>query len=85
MQRVQGWCGPCLHMHEYRASCWCRVLSVSWAHFLASGPKATYSPTHCTAAEYKCKLGNASRLAYPSVVAGGSDACTIHYSRKDKV
>ena len=24
-------------------------------------------------------------MAYPSVVAGGADACTIHYSRNDKV
>jgi hypothetical protein len=24
-------------------------------------------------------------MAFPSVVAGGPDACTIHYSRADKV
>lgn len=34
--------------------------------------------------EYQCKAGGAQRLAYPSVVAGGPDACTIHYSRNDK-
>lgn len=35
--------------------------------------------------EYRCRLRGASRCAYPSVVASGSDACTIHYSRNDKV
>lgn len=34
--------------------------------------------------EYQTKLAGASRLAYPSVVGGGPDACTIHYSRNDK-
>lgn len=34
--------------------------------------------------EYECKLAGASRNAYPPVVAGGPDACTIHYSRNDK-
>lgn len=34
--------------------------------------------------EYECKLAGAARTAYPSVVAGGADACTIHYSRNDK-
>jgi len=35
--------------------------------------------------EYQCRLGGAQRLAYPAVVAGGSDACTIHYIRNDKM
>ncbi len=39
----------------------------------------------CTlSAEYECKLRGAQRLAYPPVVGGGPDACTIHYSRNDK-
>ena len=29
-------------------------------------------------------MGGAARLAYPCVVAGGPDACTIHYLRADK-
>ena len=29
-------------------------------------------------------MAGAQRLAYPSVVGGGPDACTIHYSRNDK-
>lgn len=35
-------------------------------------------------AEYECKLQGAQRLSYPSVVAGGPDATTIHYGRNDK-
>jgi len=35
--------------------------------------------------EYGCKAAGAQRMAYPPVVAGGADACTIHYSRNDKV
>ena len=35
--------------------------------------------------EYRCKADGAQRMAYPPVVAGGPDACTIHYSRNDKV
>ncbi|GFH29520.1 putative Xaa-Pro aminopeptidase 3 isoform X1, partial [Haematococcus lacustris] len=34
---------------------------------------------------HHCKRGGASRMAYPPVVAAGPDACTIHYSRNDKV
>ncbi|KAK9839588.1 hypothetical protein WJX84_002219, partial [Apatococcus fuscideae] len=34
--------------------------------------------------EYECKKAGASGMAYPQVVAGGPDACTIHYSRNDK-
>ncbi|GFR48221.1 hypothetical protein Agub_g10081 [Astrephomene gubernaculifera] len=34
--------------------------------------------------EFCVKAAGAQRLAYPSVVAGGSDACTIHYLRADK-
>ncbi len=35
--------------------------------------------------EHGCKAAGAQRMAYPPVVAGGADACTIHYSRNDKV
>ena len=35
--------------------------------------------------DYSCRLRGASRLAYPPVVASGADACTIHYSRNDKL
>ena len=38
-----------------------------------------------TVAQCRCKAGGAQRMAYPPVVAGGADACTIHYSRNDKV
>jgi Xaa-Pro aminopeptidase len=31
-----------------------------------------------------CRAAGAQRMAYPPVVAGGADACTIHYSRNDK-
>ena len=34
--------------------------------------------------EFECRVHGASRVAYPSVVAGGADACTIHYGRNDK-
>lgn len=34
--------------------------------------------------EFGCKAAGAQRMAYPPVVAGGADACTIHYSRNDK-
>ncbi len=36
-------------------------------------------------AEYRCKLAGAQRNSFPSVVAGGADACVIHYLRNDKV
>lgn len=36
-------------------------------------------------AEYRCKLAGAQRNSFPSVVAGGPDACVIHYLRNDKV
>lgn len=35
--------------------------------------------------EYRCKAQGAQRMAYPPVVGSGSDACTIHYSRNDKI
>lgn len=35
--------------------------------------------------EWRCKAAGAQRMAYPPVVAGGPDACTIHYSRNDKM
>ena len=36
-------------------------------------------------AEYRCKLAGAQRNSFPSVVAGGADACVVHYLRNDKV
>ena len=36
-------------------------------------------------AEFECKAKGAARMAYPSVVAGGTDSCTIHYLRNNKV
>ena len=36
-------------------------------------------------AEFECKARGAARMAYPSVVAGGTDSCTIHYLRNNKV
>ena len=40
--------------------------------------------TSCALAEYECKARGAGRMAYPSVVAGGKDSCTIHYLRNNK-
>jgi len=34
--------------------------------------------------EFKCRTASAQRMAYPPVVAGGANACTIHYSRNDR-
>lgn len=34
--------------------------------------------------EYRCRTAGAQRMAYPPVVAGGANACTIHYSRNDR-
>jgi Xaa-Pro aminopeptidase len=36
-------------------------------------------------AEYECRMRGAQQMAYPQVVGAGADACTIHYSRNDKV
>ena len=36
-------------------------------------------------ADHHCKMEGAEGLAYPPIVASGADACTIHYSRNDKV
>ena len=30
-------------------------------------------------------MRGAQQMAYPQVVGSGADACTIHYSRNDKV
>lgn len=48
--------------------------------------KGTFVLEHTLASlfEFKCKSSGAHRMAYPPVVAGGSDSCTIHYSRNDK-
>ena len=36
-------------------------------------------------AEHHCKMLGAEGIAYTPIVASGPDACTIHYSRNDKV
>ena len=36
-------------------------------------------------ADFKTRWLGAQHNAYPPVIAGGSDATTIHYARKDKV
>ncbi|KAK9822676.1 hypothetical protein WJX81_007251 [Elliptochloris bilobata] len=35
--------------------------------------------------EYECRVRGAQHMAYPQVVGSGLDACTIHYSRNDKM
>jgi Xaa-Pro aminopeptidase len=47
-------------------------------------PCQSTHPAPALPAEYECRLAGAPRNAYPPVVAGGADACTIHYSRNDK-
>lgn len=46
-----------------------------------------WMPEYAVAAtfEYECKRRGASRMAFPQVVAGGADACIIHYGRNDKL
>lgn len=39
----------------------------------------------CNFADHHCKMEGAERMAYPPIVASGSEACIIHYSRNDKV
>jgi Xaa-Pro aminopeptidase len=34
--------------------------------------------------EFLCKVEGAQRMPYPQVVAGGNNACTIHYSNNNK-
>ncbi|GAB4823335.1 hypothetical protein N2152v2_010381 [Parachlorella kessleri] len=55
---------------------------------LASCMRASHDMVHehslAAQFEYGCKAAGAQRMAYPPVVAGGADACTIHYSRNDK-
>ena len=50
-----------------------------------SGDASSVSERELAAAfEHEVKRRGADRLAYPPVVAGGSRACTIHYSRNDQ-
>jgi len=35
--------------------------------------------------QYQCKLLGARELAYPSIVASGNNACTLHYTKNDKI
>jgi Xaa-Pro aminopeptidase len=39
----------------------------------------------CAGTEHHCKMLGAEGIAYTPIVASGPDACTIHYSRNDKV
>ena len=49
-------------------------------------PRTTASEHEISALfEYQCRTRGAQRMAYPPVVASGSDATTIHYSRNDKI
>ena len=43
------------------------------------------APTCWGAADFQTRWRGAQHNAYPPVIAGGPDATTIHYSRKDKV
>eukprot|EP00879_Flechtneria_rotunda_P028716 GHRR01030931.1.p1 GENE.GHRR01030931.1~~GHRR01030931.1.p1 ORF type:complete len:455 (+),score=161.77 GHRR01030931.1:479-1843(+) len=82
------------HMHRLR---WVKS-PAELSLMRSSASTAAQSVQHCMEAshagiqervlaaefEYGVKVAGASRLAYPTVAAGGPDACTIHYSRNDK-
>ncbi|KAG2493917.1 hypothetical protein HYH03_007853 [Edaphochlamys debaryana] len=60
------------------------LASATVRHCMAStGPGVTEAGLAATF-EFGVKAAGAQRLAYPTVVAGGTDACTIHYGRNDK-
>ncbi|KXZ55090.1 hypothetical protein GPECTOR_3g245 [Gonium pectorale] len=61
------------------------LASSAVAHCMAASAPGVTEYGIAAAFEYGVKAGGAQRLAYPSVVAGGPDACTTHYSRADKV
>lgn len=53
---------------------------------MRAAPRGLPTERHMAAEfEAHCRMGGAARMAYPPVVASGADACTIHYSRNDKV
>ncbi|GIL85310.1 hypothetical protein Vretimale_10733 [Volvox reticuliferus] len=61
------------------------VASAAVRHCMAVTTPGTTEYGLAAAFEYGIKSAGAQRLAYPTVVAGGPDACTIHYGRNDKV
>ncbi|GLC43480.1 hypothetical protein PLESTB_001561700 [Pleodorina starrii] len=61
------------------------IASAAVRHCMAVTAPGTTEYGLAAAFEYDVKSAGAQRLAYPSVVAGGPDACTIHYGRNDKV
>ncbi|EFJ50376.1 hypothetical protein VOLCADRAFT_58370, partial [Volvox carteri f. nagariensis] len=61
------------------------VASAAVRHCMAVTAPGTTEYGLAAAFEYGIKSAGAQRLAYPTVVAGGPDACTIHYGRNDKV
>lgn len=50
-----------------------------------NGAAAVSERALAAAFEHEAKRRGADRLAYPPVVAGGPRACTIHYSRNDRL
>lgn len=57
----------------------CEIASAS-INEVMSETRAGHSEHHIYAmVDYKCRMRNASHLAYPPVVASGSNATTIHY------
>ncbi|KAG2424574.1 hypothetical protein HXX76_014454 [Chlamydomonas incerta] len=58
--------------------------SAALRHCMASTAPGVTEYGLAAAFEYGVKAGGAARLAYPTVCAGGADACTIHYGRNDK-
>ena len=52
-------------------------------HFMLQGMLPTNSQQLCCA-DFKTRWLGAQHNAYPPVIAGGTDATTIHYARKDK-
>jgi len=64
----------------HRGDLWC-----AWAATWAYAPLVLASQHARCGAEYECRMRGAQQMAYPQVVGAGADACTIHYSRNDKV
>ncbi|KAG2448403.1 hypothetical protein HYH02_006295 [Chlamydomonas schloesseri] len=60
------------------------LASAALRHCMASTVPGVTEYGLAAAFEYGVKAGGAARLAYPTVCAGGADACTIHYGRNDK-
>ncbi|KAL4459002.1 hypothetical protein ABPG75_013867 [Micractinium tetrahymenae] len=83
---------PLLHKLRWRKSPAELALMRQSAQLAAAAMRECIQMSHpgvhehqlAAAFEHRCKAGGAQRMAYPPVVAGGADACTIHYSRNDK-